>query len=278
MPFGLRNAPQVFQRAINSALKPLDDDRILVYMDDVLSVSETVSEGLVRLDKLLETLSNSGFSFNFDKCSFMKKKIEYLGYTISSGEIRPNHRKIEVSQKLPTPSTVTQVRQLIGLASDFRQFIPNFPKLLKPLYPLTAAGKGKISWTPDHNKVLKTIITHLTNKPVLKIFDPKLPIELHTDASSEGYGAVLIQKVNHLPHVIAYFSHRTTGAESRYHSYELETLAVVKAVEHFRHYLYGRKFTVFTDCSSLKASHSKKDLMPRVHRWWAIFLCPMISI
>lgn len=270
MPFGLRNAPQVFQRAINSALKPLADSRILVYMDDVLSVSETVSEGLARLDKLLETLSEAGFSFNFDKCSFMKKKIEYLGYTISSGEIRPNHRKIDALQKLPPPTTVTQVRQLIGLASYFRQFIPDFSKLLKPLYPLTAAGKGKISWAPEHDKVLKTIINCLTTEPVLKIFDPNLPIELHTDASSEGYGAVLIQKVNHLPHVVAYFSHRTTDAESRYHSYELETLAVVKAVEHFRHYLYGRKFTVFTDCSSLKASHSKKDLTPRVHRWWAI--------
>lgn len=75
MPFGLRNAPQVFQRAINSALKPLNDDRILVYMDDVLSASETIDEGLSRVDKLLETLSNAGFSFNFKKCSFMKRKL-----------------------------------------------------------------------------------------------------------------------------------------------------------------------------------------------------------
>lgn len=270
MPFGLRNAPQVFQRAINNSLKKLNDDKILVYMDDVLSASETVDEGLARLDNLLMTLTEAGFSFNFKKCSFMKTRIEYLGFVISSGEVRPNPRKIEALQKLPTPTTVTQVRQLIGLASYFRQFIPDFSKLLKPLYPLTALGKGKITWTSEHDKILKTIITHLTTEPVLKIFDPLLPIELHTDASSEGYGAVLIQKVNNLPHVVAYFSHRTTDAESRYHSYELETLAVVRAVEHFRHFLYGRKFTVFTDCNSLKASHSKRDLTPRVHRWWAI--------
>lgn len=270
MPFGLRNAPQVFQRAINKSLKELNDDKILVYMDDVLSASESIEEGLARLDKLLETLSKTGFSFNLKKCSFMKTKIEYLGFVISSGQIRPNPRKIEALKSLPAPNTVTQVRQLIGLASYFRQFIPNFSKLLKPLYPLTAAGKGKITWTPEHDKILKIICDCLTTEPVLKIFDPSLPIELHTDASSDGYGAVLIQKVNNLPHVVAYFSHRTNDAESRYHSYELETLAVVKAVEHFRHYLYGRRFTVFTDCNSLKASHSKKDLTPRVHRWWAI--------
>lgn len=61
---------------------------------------------------------------------------------------------------------------------------------------------------------------------------------------------------------------RQIRAESRYHSYELETLAVVRAVEHFRHFLYGRHFEVYTDCNSLKASKNKKDLTPRVHRWW----------
>lgn len=257
MPFGLRNAPQVFQRAINTALKPLKDDRILVYMDDVLAASVTVDEGLSRLDKLLETLSIAGFSFNFKKCSFMKKEIEYLGYVVSSGALKPNPRKVQALQNAPKPSTVKQVRQFIGLATYFRQFIPNFSKLLKPLYPLTS-GKGRIIWTAEHDKIHSEIVRCLITEPVLKIFDPSLPIELHTDASSDGYGAVLIQKYDSLPHVVAYFSHKTTSAESRYHSYELETLAVVKSVEHFRRYLYGRHFTVFTDCNALKASHSKK--------------------
>lgn len=137
------------------------------------------------------------------------------------------------------------------------------------MYPLTKL-KGSISWTQKHESIRDAIIGILTSEPVLTIFDPELPVELHTDASSEGYGAILIQKKNNLPHVVEYFSRRTSEVESRYHSYELETLAVVRAVEHFRHYLYGRRFVVFTDCNSLKASKSKKDLTPRVHRWWAI--------
>lgn len=198
-----------------------------------------------------------------------EKEVEYLGFVISSGELKPNPCKVKALQNAPKPSTVKQVRQLIGLATYFRQFIPNFSKLMKPLYQLTS-GKGPVTWTAEHDKIHSEIVRYLVTEPVLKIFDPSLPIELHTDASSDGYGAVLIQKHNNLPHVVAYFSHKTTDAESRYHSYELETLAVVKSVEHFRHYLYGRKFTVFTDCNALKASHSKKDLTPRVHRWWAI--------
>lgn len=269
MPFGLRNAPSIFQKAINTALKPMNDEKILVFMDDVLSISKDIDEGLNRLDKLLKTLSNAGFSFNLKKCSFLKVQTEYLGYIVSAGEIRPNPKKIQALVDVPAPKTVTQVRQLIGLATYFRQFIPNFSQIIRPLYPLTK-GKGNVKWTPEHDQIHKKIIHILTSEPVLKVFDPALPIELHTDASSEGYGAILIQKHNDTPHVVAYYSRKTIDAETRYHSYELETLAVVKAIEHFRHYLHGQKFTVFTDCNSLKASHSKRDLTPRVHRWWAI--------
>lgn len=68
--------------------------------------------------------------------------------------------------------------------------------------------------------------------------------------------------------VVSYFSRLTQGAESKYHSYELETLAVVKALQYFRHYLVGIRFTVVTDCNALKLTQRKKDLLPRVARWW----------
>lgn len=67
---------------------------------------------------------------------------------------------------------------------------------------------------------------------------------------------------------MSYFSRLTHGAESRYHSYELETLAVVKGLQHFRRYLVDVRFTVVTDCNALKLTQRKKDLLPRVARWW----------
>ena len=59
-------------------------------------------------------------------------------------------------------------------------------------------------------------------------------------------------------------SKKTDSAESRYHPYELETLAVVNAVKRFRHYLHGREFLVVTDCNSLKAPNNKVNLNDRV--------------
>jgi hypothetical protein len=100
------------------------------------------------------------------------------------------------------------------------------------------------------------------------IFNPDFPTELHTDASSIGYGAILIQKYDGQNKVVAYYSKRTSPSESKYHSYELETLAIVKALRHFRVYLIGIKFTIVTDCNAVKATVNKKEILPRVARWW----------
>ncbi|KAH8403667.1 hypothetical protein KR215_000543, partial [Drosophila sulfurigaster] len=120
-------------------------------------------------------------------------------------------------------------------------------------------------WQTQHEEIRTKIIGVLTNKPVLIIFDPQFPIELHTDASSIGYGAILLHRINSKPHVVEYYSRATSSCESRYTSYELETLAVVNAVKHFRHYLHGRKFVIFTDCNSIKSSRNKVD--SRLAKW-----------
>lgn len=268
MPFGLKNAPSVFQRAIFKALGDLAYSYVVVYLDDVLITADSVDQALERLDIVLNTLVNAGFSFNFSKCSFLKTSVLYLGYVIHNGEVRPNPGKIQALSSLSAPTTVTQLRQFIGLASYFRKFVPKFSQIMKPLYALTSSNKN-ISWTDRHEKIRQRIISILTDEPVLMIFDPKYPIELHTDASLDGYGAILMQKVEGKNRVVEYYSKRTSPAESRYHSYELETLAVVNAIKHFRHYLHGREFLVVTDCNSLKASSNKVNLNDRVHRWWA---------
>ncbi|CAH2105851.1 unnamed protein product [Euphydryas editha] len=267
MPFGLRNAPSVFQRAVSSALGDLVFSYVVLYLDDILIPSVSEEQGLCRLREVLEALTKAGFSLNISKCSFLKRRVEFLGYDIAAGELRPNPRKIEALTKLPPPQNIHELRQFIGLASYFRKFIKSFSQIMTPLFLLVT--NKQFTWNPEHERIRQQIISVLTTKPVLTIFNPDLPTELHTDASASGYGAILFQKTDDQLLVVEYFSKRTTKAESKYHSYELETLAVVNAVKHFRHYLQGRHFEVVTDCNSLKASRNKVDITPRVHRWWA---------
>lgn len=202
------------------------------------------------------------------KCKFLTTEVEYLGRTISNGQVRPSERKVEALVNARVPSNVKEVRQFLGLAGYFRRYLPGYSLKTACIANLTRKGV-QFSWGKEQEMVRKDIIDRLTSEPVLAIFDPTLPTEVHTDASALGYGAVLLQthEGGH-KQPVAYFSKVTQGAEPRYHSYELETLAVVKALQHFRHYLIGMKFKVVTDCNALKLTQRKKDLLPRVARWW----------
>lgn len=269
VPFGLANSPVVYQRIITKTLKPLiDAGKVLTYIDDVLILASTVDEALNNLRETLETLTAAGFSINLKKSTFVATEVEYLGRRISQGQVKPSERKIKALIDSPVPTNVRQVRQLLGLASYFRRYIPDYATKTACMARLTKRGVPFI-WGEAQVEARKYLIECLTNEPVLAVFDPSLPTELHTDASSVGYGGVLLQVHSDTRRrAVAYFSKTTQGAEPKYHSYELETLAVVKALQHFRHYLIGVPFKIVTDCNALKLTERKKDLLPRVARWW----------
>lgn len=269
MPYGLANAPIVFQRIISTTLRDfIASGKVLVYIDDVLILHDTVDEGLQILKEVLATLTKAGFSINLRKCSFMCTEIEYLGRVVSNGEVRPAMSKVYALANSPAPQNAKQVRQFLGLAGYFRKYIPNYSTKTAPIARLTRKDTP-FKWESEHECIRQDIIATLTSEPVLAIFDPELPTEVHTDASSLGYGGVLMHIVEgSKKRVVGYYSQVTKGAEPKYHSYELETLAVVKALRHFRHYLIGIQFIVVTDCNALKATQNKRDLIPRVARWW----------
>lgn len=269
MPFGLTNSPVVYQRIINNTLRKfIDAGEVIVYVDDVLLLSSSIEEGIRLLREVLMTLTNAGFSINLRKCSFLTEEIEYLGRVVSRGQVKPSPRKISALVNAPVPENIRQVRQFLGLAGYFRRYVKDYASKTACIARLTKKDV-KFEWGSDQERVRLEIITALTSEPILAIFNPSLATELHTDASSIGYGAVLMQiHMDGKKKVIAYFSKLTQGAESRYHSYELETLAVVKALQHYRHYLIGLNFKIVTDCNALKSTERKKDLLPRVARWW----------
>ncbi|CAK1581439.1 unnamed protein product [Parnassius mnemosyne] len=269
MPYVLSNAPVFYQNIISKTLKSFfDSGKVLVYIDDVLLLSDTILEGLALLRRVLETLTSSGFSVNLKKCTFLISEIEYLGRVISNGQVRPSIRNFQALVDSPKLRSVKQVQQFLGLACYFRRYIPNYAQQTACIVLLTKKNMP-FEWGVEQDKARQYIIDRLTNKPVLAIYDPQLPTEVHTDTSAIGYGAVLIQiHEGGLRRAVAYLSKSTQGAEPKYHSYELETLAVVKALQNFRKYLLGVSFKIVTDCNALKLTERKKDLLPHVARWW----------
>lgn len=137
MPFGLANSPATFQRYITKIFEDLIQSRIvLVYIDDILIISQTPEQGLERLQMVLDRVRKFGLSLRLDKCSFLQTENEYLGFRIRKDEIRPKQRKTDAVSKFPVPTTVTQVQRFLGLTGYFRKFISSYSTISRPLTKL----------------------------------------------------------------------------------------------------------------------------------------------
>ncbi|CAH2218004.1 jg19309 [Pararge aegeria aegeria] len=268
MPFGLVNAPSVFQRTINKILIEAKIKYALVYMDDVLIPSKDFGEGLQRLEEVLLLMRKGGLTLKLSKCCFFLSSVDFLGFDVSADGIRPGCRKSEAVSKFPRPTNQHEVRQFLGLSGFFRRFIKNYAMITAPLTDLLRKNVGW-SWNNERELAFEKVKDLLTKGPLLALYDPKAEMELHTDACKDGVAGILLQRnSNGALQPVSYFSRKTTDQERKLHSYELETLAVVASLNRFRVYLIGIPFKILTDCNALRATLIKRDLIPRIARWW----------
>lgn len=262
MPFGLSTAPATFQRLMHIVFKHENWEMCLVYLDDVIIFGRSVEEHLERLRAVLQRVREAELKLSPSKCSFMKTEVEYLGHVVSASGIKTDPRKVDKVQQWPTPRTVKQLRSFLGFCGYYRRFVRDYANLVQPLEALCGEkptdnrvhrNADDISdlWNSTHEECFQKLKQALTSAPVLAYPSDKGRFILDTDACDTGIGAVLSQLQNGEERVIAYASRKLTKSERRYCVTKKELLAIVTFVRHFRHYLFGRCFTVRTDHKAL---------------------------
>ena len=272
MPFGLTNAPAVFQRLMQrvlSGLNPSDGKEfVTAYLDDILVFSNSFSDHLNHLQNVLSRLKSVNLKLKPSKCQFMREEVEYLGHVITRSGLKPNARLTEAILNFPRPDDIGAVRRFLGLASYYRRFIPGFAKVASPLHGLTAKDTP-FDWTPECETAFTTLKSKLVTPPVLAYPSFEREFTLETDASILGFGAVLSQRQEDSKlHPIVYASRALNRSENNYSITELETLAVVWAITHFRSHLYGNTVKVLTDHSAVKSVLETPNPTGKHARWW----------
>jgi len=250
-PFGLCNAGATFQRLMDIVMSGLNFEACLVYLDDVIIFSSTVSQHLERLQQVLDRLGRAGLRLKPSKCEIMRRSVEFLGHTVSRDGIGVDPCKISTVTEWPVPTCVREVRGFIGLCSYYRRHVRHFADIAALLYQLTEKGHP-FTWTEDCQVAFEQLKEHLTTAPVLCMPADDKPYVLDTDASDFAIGAVLSQEHEGVERVVAYASRRLSHAEVNYCVTRRELLAIVHFVKYFRHYLLGRTFVVRTNHAALR--------------------------
>ena len=255
MPFGLKNAAQMFQRLMDNITDQLTG--IFAYIDNVLVASPSAAQHDRDLRKLFEALRRFGLVLNTDKCVFGAHEIDFLGHHVSAKGICPLPDKVEAVRRFERPRSIKALQRFLSLVNFYRRFIPNAAATMRPLTNALKGAPRQLKWTNDMTSAFEATKQRLTTAALLVHPVPDTELRINTDASTKAIAGAIHQIVHSHPQPLGFFSRRTTSAESRYSANDLELLAIYSTIVKFRHVLEGRRFRIYTDQKPLTSAFFK---------------------
>ena len=269
LPFGLTNAPATFMHLMHQTFREHLDDFVIVFLDDILIYSKTLEEHRIHVSKILSILRREKLFAKESKCELFRSEVEFLGHIVGRTGLRMMEDKVKAVIDWPPPTKATEVRSFLGTIGYYRKFIKNFSGIAAPLTELTK-DTVKFEWQKEQDRAFRRLKSCIAEGQVLILPDPNLPFVIHTDASGFAVGAVLSQDQQGKGlQPIAFMSKKMLDAETRYPVREQEFLAIVHALNTWRHYLHGSKFKIVvkTDHHSLQYFKTQPTLTGRQSRW-----------
>lgn len=272
MPFGLCNAPATFQRAMDQIFEQESWKFVIPYLDDIIIFSKDMEEHKKHLEIVFGKLKAAGIALNENKCKLFRDEIKILGNIVSLNKVKPDPEKVKAVREYNLPITIKQLRSFLGLANYVRDFVPNFAHIADPLTNLLKgkemSSEKKIEWNEASISAFEAVKNAITNVTFKAQPDFKKKFILITDASSVAIGAVLAQKDEYgKEQMLAAYSYKLNEAQRNYSVTDGELLAVVKGIDHFRHYLVGKEFELRTDHQALEYMWTTQDPTSRLLRW-----------
>lgn len=246
LPFGLNIAPSSFTRMMTLAFSGLGPSKAFIYMDDLIVIGFTEDNHIKNLTEVFETCRKYNLKLNPLKCDFFKTEIQFLGHICTDKGLLPDHKKLNVIEKYPTPDSKEAAKRFVAFANYFRRFIPNFSEIAKPLNALSRK-RIPFHWSEYCEEAFQKLKTALMNPPILAYPDFSKKFHITVDASQIACAGYLSQDHDGIDRPIAYISRAFTKCELNKPIIEKELIAIHFAITQFRHYVYGKEFTVFTD-------------------------------
>lgn len=268
MPFGLKNAPAIFQRMIDMVLGPLIGKCCIAYLDNILIFLPNCQQHTKDLTAVFKRLYEFNLKLKLSKCELYQDEVQFLGDIIIKLEMAICPDCTPAITQFPTPKNKTELRSFIGSINFLRRFVKDISAILTPLSKLTFS-KVNFNWFDIKENAFNSVKQALSSALVLKFANLTKQFIIESDTSNFAIGAVLLQEFDGIEHPIAYFSYKMLPAEVNYPIYDKELLAIVAALAEWQHHLQNihHPFLIRTDHKALEYFKSPKLLNQRQACW-----------
>lgn len=270
MPMGVSNAPAMFQRVMFRIFG--GHPGVKVYMDDILVHSRSEEQHFEDVRWMLQCCREQDVRLKKSKCVFFQERLIWVGHEVQRGHLGRAPRLTDKIEQFERPHTQKENQRFLGLCNYYRKFIEGYSELSSPLTALNTTSMAydfMSYWGEPQEEAFQKLKKALVTAPLLRLYDPKLPTRVETDASDVAMGGVLSQKHDDGFHPVEYWSKQFSDAQANYHASERETCAVVFALTFWRTLLQGVEFFVLTDNTATKHLLTKptENLTQREARW-----------
>ena len=244
---------------------------VVAYIDDILIVTKgTKQDHLNKVRAVMKILDEANLQLKAEKCIIAQESIEWLGFKLTRTGISPINAKAQGIGHRLRPTNLKQLRSFLGAVNQFNKFKPNLASISFPLRSILKKDADWI-WNAEHENAFVKINDEIEEVVELSHFKRNQETRIICNASKQGLGAVLQQsQTNGEWRPICFASRSLSDFESKYSINELELLAIMWAVEHFRKYVYDIHFKIISDhkalLSVLKSNRGNKTFSSRLTR------------
>ncbi|KAI5606934.1 hypothetical protein C0J50_7488 [Silurus asotus] len=245
-PFGYANSPAEFNIFLNKACPDARVRGNLIYVDDILMKSTTVTDHLKEIDHVLQQLTKAGAKIALHKGQWCKNKVNHVGLLIGPQGIKPQTNRIQAIQNIKPPANVSELRSFLGICNYSRQFIEDYSDIARPLTALLKKN-SPFAWTDTQQNAMNELKKHLCTAPCLAYPDPQREFyPLFFLFSSHCLSAGLYQRHDQDKRVVAYPSKTLLPPECKYSDCEKALLCTVWAIQRFSNYIGAQKVIIET--------------------------------
>lgn len=275
MAMGLQGSPSSYQRCMNNILREYLGEFVYAFVDNYVVYSRSPAEHAVHLQKIFDACNKANLRLKLAKCQFCRDKVVYLGHEVGIEGLQPTDSNIKKMVNMREPKDKDEVRSFLGSVGYYRRFIDNFAGMAEPITKLLKKT-SKFEWGEAQRNAFNYLQSSSISPPILSH-----PIRHHVkiitcDASLVGLSCILSQSPSgdqEDESVIAYGSKTLTSTQKNYAINHFEALAVIWAVNRYRHYLSSREeFVIRTDHAALVYIFNSDKPSPKLQRWKACLL------